>query len=712
MCNVPRDVAELRDLFKKTWEADIVFQNRYNIDKVTVIDYANPRVMFLDIETDTDGKVPIPQYAKMPVICLTACVDNIYTSFIFKSNLVEGTRDTMLEDNLHEIVYCKTEEDLFERFLDYFEQQEPDIISGWNCSRFDIPYLVHRMDRLGIYYDNKLSPMGSVYIREYMDEVIIKGVAIVDLYDLYRRFTENMEESYKLDFIGKKILGRGKTETGSNVRWLWKHELENLITYNAYDTWLCVEIDKKMKLIDFLDEMRRLCFCQYEDCASTSRMADNFILNLFHGEKIFPTKIKHTKQEFEGALVESHAKGIYDNVIVFDLKSLYPSIMVSANLSPETIDGTDQDPLINKIHVRQEPKGFLPEVIDHLFGERAKYKNLMKVEEYGSDDYKMYDSRQKAVKVLMNALYGQTAYPGSRIYDERIAETVTWMGRQIITWSKNFIENPGYKVLYIDTDSLSWMDPNGNITSESIQDIEHVLDELNKSYDEFAKGFGLTHHIFIMEFEKIYKRAFFGSAKKRYAAHVCYQDGKPTDRLHVMGFEIRRSDASTFSKEIQKEVFEMLLRQGKTKNDVLSYLAYQIEKIRSGEYSFEEIGIPKGISRELDDYVRPAANIRGALYARDILKIELSSKPKMIYVRKFPDNLPQVFKGKPADVLCFDSGTQIPPGTEIDTEKMLEKLVKDKVKSVFEALGWSLRDLGLVWRGKALPKGEQLTLSI
>lgn len=715
--NLPEDVPKIRDIFTRHWEADVLYPIRTLIDEVDDIEPTIPKIMFLDIEVDGIGRVPDPHLAQEQIIAISVH-DNIsdtYTTFTQRSDVSTGTVDEQLGQSLHEINFFRSESEMIEHFVQLIEDDGPDIISGWNVLNFDLLYLVNRMRRLGISV-NKLSPMGSTFIRE-RDEIIIKGIALIDLMTLYRRFTENLEESYTLDYIGKKVTGRGKMGSGSNIRWLWKTHLDDLVAYNTNDVLLCVEIDKKLKLFEFLDELRRLCFCQYEDCMATSKMADSYILKMFHNRKVFPTKTKGSKREaYEGAFVGSWARGVYENVVAFDLKSLYPNLAVSAGLSPETIindSNTSNDSItIDGVSIRTDIKGFLPEVIEHLFNERTRYKKLLREVDPNSDEGKVYDQRQKAIKTLLNALYGQTAFPHSRIYSPKIAKTITFLGRSIIHWTKDKLEDWGYKALYADTDGIYYQ-----IDDIDVDYINRILKLLNDTYDDFVKQFGITSHTLEIEFEKIYRRAFFGLTKKRYAAHVIYKDGREVDEVQIMGFEQRRSDSAQFSRNLQKELFDMLLRQDKTKDEVVRYVGDQIDRIRKGNFKFTEIGLPKGINKDLSEYGKIVvengvnvgfkgvpAHVRGAKYSKQNLNIELTNKPKMLYISKMSDDYP------PTDVLCFDEDNQVPPGTEINAELTLNKLVKDKIESIFQALGWRMSELNPFWKGKAPPQGNQESL--
>ncbi len=709
--DLPEQIKEQRDRYTCHYEADVRYNNRYLTDCVDVLEPTKYKCLYLDIEVDNSGKIPRPEEAQDIIICI-GVYDNLtdsYSTFIHRNDFIEGSQSTIFDDRLHEIFYYKNEKLMLEGFINFFKDSEPDITTGWNLISFDMLYLLNRLINLEMNI-NVLSPIKSSYTKG--TEAVIKGVAQLDMMQVYRKLSENQEESYTLDNISKKNLGEGKTEDGTSVRQLWKNDIERLITYNTSDVMLTRKLEEKLKFIDFLDEVRRTCFCQYEDTMSTTKTLDSYILHMFHNKIVFPTKIhKKDNEKFEGAFVETWAKGIYENVAVFDLKSLYPSTIVSLNLSLETIDnGSSNFIEANNYKIDQTKKGFIPEVIEHLWKERAKYKNLMKTVPLGSDEYKLYDNRQKSVKILLNGLYGQTAYPGSRFFDIRIADTTTYIGRNINKWSRDFLTELGFKVLYADTDS-AFCTMEGN----SIDDMLFIKDALNESFDNFAKKFGITKHNFEIEFQKVYRKIFFGTAKKRYSGQVIWKEGRITNSIDSIGFEVRRSDSSKMTRNMQSRIFEMILKENKTKEEVIRYIGEIIDKIRKGDYKLSEIGIPKGISKDLADYGNKMLiddngvikhtssvpiNVRAARYAEQILKLNLSSKPKMIYISSLPEGLPKVFEGKPVEALCFDDEYQIPAGVVVDTELMLEKLIKNKLEAIFDALGWSMRELDVHWIGK------------
>ena len=712
---LPSDVPKLREHYSSHYEADVVFPIRYLIDKVAQIEPCEPKAMFVDIETDSQGRIPDPNSAPEPIIAITGYTGYCYTTFIHRSDLSTGVESRISWDCLHEIRYHRTEKEMLQDFLWYCEHEEPDVLSGWNFTRFDLPYIINRMKRLGIDY-TKLSPMGSVYEYEKNSEFTIKGVAIVDLLAAYKHHTQptqGMKASYSLDAIGKEVLGQGKVGSSENVKWMWKFGLNELIDYNTADVHLCVAIDEKEQILDFLNGLRALCYCQLEDGLTATKMIDCYILKMFHGKIVFPSKEYHESTKYQGAIVETAGGGLYENVAVYDLKSLYPSIILMANLSPESMsDEAEEDTVqVGNFYVRQGIDGYLPKVVKTLMLERTRYKDLMVREQYGTDRYKFFNMRQYAMKILLNAIYGQTAYPNSRIYDYRVAETITWLGRKVITWSRDYLEELGLNTVYLDTDSCHVVFDTLNIES-----IKSILDLVNQSYVEFVAKMGFKHQSLQMELDKVYRKVFYGlDTKKRYAGALCYKDDREVDALDIWGFESKRSDASKFTKSLQTMVFDMVLRQGKPKEAVVEYLIGEIERIRKGNFTFDEIGIPKGITRDPRSYCRYgydpklpswgqkglSANIRGTLYSIDNLKSQLSNKPKMVYVRRMPDGY------KPVDVICFDEEWQVPPGTQIDIEKMLEKTMRAKLEPIFTGLGWRMSELSHWWKGKSSPQGKQ-----
>ena len=703
---LPEHVAALRESFTTTYEADILFPTRYMIDRVDSIEPTNLRIAILDIETDPDGGgVPDPEKADKPVICVTIhdSQDNVLLTVVYRDDMKQHVTGRVFEGMYHETVWVNSEKDLLNTVFATIEELGPDVISGWYLNKFDLLYLINRSLRVPGSEYWRMSPMRRVYVRKDArdDRVVIKGVACVDLLDAYRKFTFSQEESYMLNAIALKTVGRGKLGAGSDVHNTWVNDIQQLVDYNAVDVVLVKLINDKRKLIDFLDEIRRLAFCQIEDALKASRVMDSYVLRMYHGKMVFPSKGANEPYRYEGAYVHSWASGLYDWVYTFDLKSLYPSIICSFAISPESIvSGPGQGHIhVNNVWIDQQKKGYLPEVVNSLFSERAKYKKLCKTLTVGTDEWKLADNRQFALKVLMNSLYGQMAYVGSRFYDPRVAETITFIGREIIKWTIDILTKQGLYVKYTDTDSCYWT------CGEELplDDVRAVRDVVNQSYDRFAAQYGVMNHIFSIEFEKVFRKAFFAKdAKKRYAGHCVYKSDQVVDELEVVGMEVKRSDSSRFSRALQKGVLDMILRHDKGERDVCEYIRGEMQRIAAGKYEYSEIGIPKGMTKDISEYKTKPVNIKAVLYSMNELGMELSSKPKMLYVTVVPGH-------KATGIMAFDEEWQVPEGTKVNVGMMMEKGVRDKLDGIFVSLGW---DMGMVkekWRQKGMLQGDMFS---
>ena len=195
-------------------------------------------------------------------------------------------------------------------------------------------------------------------------------------------------------------------------------------------------------------------------------------------------------------------------------------------------------------------------------------------------------------------------------------------------------------------------------------------------------------HFFSIKFEKIYARFFQAGKKKRYAGSLVWKEGKDVKETDIVGFEIRRSDTPQITKVVQQRVMEMIL-DGEGYDGIKAFLSDVIKKYRAGKYTLDEIGIPGGIGKSLDDYGNDDAQVRGAKYANQYLHTEFGkgSKPKRIYIRTVTSKYPKT------DVLCFEYADQVPPEFVVDWELMLEKTIKQPISRIIEALGWEWNDV-------------------
>ena len=288
------------------------------------------------------------------------------------------------------------------------------------------------------------------------------------------------------------------------------------------------------------------------------------------------------------------------------------------------------------------------------------------------------------------------------VYDLSVAE------------NENFVDGVGGVVLH-NTDSVM-LELGTDVTkADAIEQSFDIEEYINHSYDTFAREtLNAEEHRFQIEFEKLYRRFFQAGRKKRYAGHIIWKEGKDVDDIDITGFEYKRSDIAPITKQVQKDVIEIIVTGDDIDEDieaVRTYLTTVIEEFLNDERSVEEIGIPGGIGKRLDAYETATAQVRGAQYANLLLgtNFDRGSKPKRLYLEKVHpaffrrmeneegfdpqrDPLYGEFKRNP-DVVCFEYADQLPEEFEVDLEKMLEKTLKGPISRVIEALGMSWEEI-------------------
>ncbi|PKG33753.1 DNA-directed DNA polymerase [Methanoregula sp.] len=705
----PGDVRDVRERYRH-FEADIPFATRFMIDtgltggvaaqgenidyrEITPIEIDAPaRTCIVDIECEDERGFPDPQ--RDAIICIT-CYDSFdedYTTFLFSGNQVPpaiaakvkegGLENGCFREGSHTICSYADEPAMLRAFVSYIIARDPDILSGWNFVDFDMPYITGRMERLGLKSDSLARIPGMT------ERNALRGRALFDLLTAYKKMHSSLKESYRLDAIAMEELGQQKVRYTGTISDLWKKEPALLVEYNFKDVELCVGINKKDNIIGFYREIARYVGCPLDRTLNSSNVIDIYVLRKAFGKYVLPSKGFANAEEFEGATVFEPSKGVRENVVVLDLKSLYPMAMMTINASMETKDPQGELRAPNGIRFRKQPDGLTRSIISELLKERDEKKRLRNTFAFGSPEYIVYDMQQNVLKVIMNTYYGVSGYTRFRLFDREIGSAVTSVGRAIIEHTRRVIEEQGYTVIYGDTDSCMIQLPplDREKTIELARSIEKTL---NGSYSVFAKNeLNADVHFFSIKFEKIYARFFQAGKKKRYAGSLVWKEGKDVKETDIVGFEIKRSDTPQITKHVQKTVMELIL-DGKGLPEVKAFLGNVIKKYRAGKYTLDEIGIPGGIGKGLNDYETDDAQVRGAKYANEHLHTEFGkgSKPKRIYIKTVTAKYPKT------DVLCFEYADQVPPEFVVDLELMLEKTIRQPISRIIEALGWSWADV-------------------
>jgi len=523
----PRDVGQIRDDFDH-YEADILFPNRLLIDKditsgvrvparelddgslkvhheeVTPTEVtADLRVNTFDIEVD--DRHGFPEDGEETIICLTShdSYRDEYVVWLYESpDGIDGPAalskyETIREDADFEadVRVFEAEEAMLEAFVDYIDETDPDVLTGWNFDDFDAPYFLDRLEELQSFdhdYDlsvDRLSRVDEVW-RSGWGGPDIKGRVVFDLLYAYKRTQFTELESYRLDAVGEQELGVGKERYTGDIGDLWEDDPERLLEYNLRDVELCVELDREQDIVDFWDEVRTFVGCKLEDATTPGDAVDMYVLHKLHGEFALPSKGQQESEDYEGGAVFDPITGVRENVTVLDLKSLYPMCMVTTNASPETkvdpdtYDG-DTYRAPNGTHFRKEPDGVIREMVDELLTEREEKKSQRNSFDPDNPEYERFDRQQAAVKVIMNSLYGVLGWDRFRLYDKEMGAAVTATGREVIDYTDEVVANEGYEVVYGDSVTgdrpIVVRDPDGSVR---IQPIEALFERASANAEE------------------------------------------------------------------------------------------------------------------------------------------------------------------------------------------------------------------------------------
>tara|TARA_Y100000356_G_scaffold43713_1_gene34056 strand:+ start:273 stop:2777 length:2505 start_codon:yes stop_codon:yes gene_type:complete len=496
------------------FESDVPILTRFLVDQYTDSDDVSEgiRTLFFDIEVEVVDGFPDVMKANEKITSI-AFYDELTEKYFCYT--LDEKRKLENWENEHEVVELfQTEYELLNKFYQKYIEISPHILSGWNSEFFDIPYLYNRsVNVLGKSVADMLSPIRDVMYSEYKKKHTIAGVSSLDYLTLYRKFSVNQQSSYRLDYIGELEVGMKKIEYQGTLNDLYEKDLDKFIEYNIRDVKILVELDKKLDFINIARGIAHLGHVPYEDVMMSSRYLEGAILvYLKKIGVVAPNKPPRPKKmddgdKFAGAYVQPPQRGRHDWVYDLDITSMYPSVIRSLNISPETkvgkVEGWDAEEFLKKdlkktytlcnrhgkeidtisntdlgdylentglsiasngVMYRTDKQGLIPALLTKWFNERVEMRKLVKkFNEQGDKEKESYfDRRQYLQKILLNSLYGVLGLPVFRFYDLDNAEATTLTGQALIKFSKK-ITNHFYNkelgtnddyVIYIDTDSI------------------------------------------------------------------------------------------------------------------------------------------------------------------------------------------------------------------------------------------------------------------
>jgi DNA polymerase I len=489
----------------------------------------------------------------------------------------------------------KNDKTVIEEFLAYICKFDPDIIASYGANTVDWTYLKGRSRKLKLKltFDRAhMEPHTSVY-----GHVSTTGIVNIDLADFMDVFPE-VKVKTLWNFADHLGVMKDKQEIVEDVEfadyWDDKQKRGELIRFGLESA--CKVEGTASLLLDFAMQLASLTSLPLDHVttAAVGFRVEWFLIK--QGQKIgelIPKRIEQPYRPYAGGLVLSPKPGLHENIAVLDFKSMYPNIMITYNLSPDTYIAPDEPEPAGGVYMtpevghkfRKAPPGFYKEALTYLINVRGTIRQKMKTLNPKTVEYHVLDARQKAVKIITNAAYGYAGWVGAKWYNNPVAEAASAWGRHIILTASQMAEKAGITVVYGDTDSLFL-----NYDQTKVANLE----------DEIKRELKLD-----VEVGDVYMRIFFTEAKKRYAG--LRQDGS----LDIVGLEVIRGDWAQVAKNVQEHVLEIILKEQSPKKAV-DYVRSVIADLKHRKIPLRDLIIWKTLTKAPDDYAIKAPHVEAA----------------------------------------------------------------------------------------------------
>ena len=763
----PGSVRDCRDFMKRYSEVDnfkvygnerYIYQyisDKYPQDEIK-FDASKIRLITVDIETRAENGFPDVEAADQEILLITI------QDYNTKEITTWGQGPFKIKQDNVRYIQFNNERDLLNSFINWWMENTPDVVTGWNIQLFDMPFIAKRIDRvLGEKLAKRLSPWGlvsqkEVYIKGRRQVFYdIGGITQLDYLDLYKKFTYTNQESYRLDHIANVELGQKKLDHSEfdTFKDFYTHGWQKFVEYNIIDVELVDRLEDKMKLIELALTMAYDAKVNYSDVFYQVRMWDTIIYNYLKKKGIvIPPKVSSNKDEkYAGAYVKEPKPGVYDWVVSFDLNSLYPHLIMQYNISPETLlDERHPTASVDKIlseqisfemykqyavcpngaMFRKDKKGFLPELMEKMYGERVIFKKRMlkakqQYEKTPTEALKKEISRcnniQMAKKISLNSAYGAIGNQYFRYYKLANAEAITLSGQVSIRWIECKVNEYLNKLLqtesedYVvasDTDSIylnlgplvtKFLSSKSGDKAAVVGLLDKICQEklepfIETSYQELADYVSAYEQKMSMKRENIADRGIW-TAKKRYILNVYNSEGVAYSepKLKVMGIEAVKSSTPAPCRAMLKDAFKIMMSG--SEDDMIDY----IDKCRTKFKSLppEEISFPRSVSdvvkyKSSSDIYSKGTPIhcRGALLYNHYIKeakltnkyslIQNGEKIKFCYLKK-PNILHE-------NVISFiqDFPKELGINKYVDYDTQFNKAFLEPLRTILDAIGWSV----------------------
>ena len=763
----PGTIRECKEFYKKYEGVDgfeiygndrYIYQyisENYPEDEVK-FDISKIKLVTIDIEVSSEQGFPDVESCVEEILAIT--IQNYST----KEIITWGVKPFVNKQENVTYHHCPSEHELLSHFINYWMVDVPDVITGWNCNLYDIPYICKRLRRvLGEKLMKRFSPWGLVsegetYINgRKFTTFDVGGVTVLDYLDLYKKFTYKAQESYRLDYIASVELGQKKLDHSEfdTFKDFYTKGWQKFIEYNIVDVELVDRLEDKMKLIELALTMAYDAKVNYNDVFYQVRMWDNIIYNyLKKRDIVIPPKIRSDKNErYAGAYVKEPIPGKYDWVVSFDLNSLYPHLIMQYNISPETLlDERHPTATVDRIlkeevtfemykdnavcangaMYRKDVRGFLPELMEKMYGDRVIFKKrmLQAKQQYEKTPTKALEKEiarcnniQMAKKISLNSAYGAIGNQYFRYYKLANAEAITLSGQVSIRWIEGKMNQYLNKLLstteedYViasDTDSIylnlgplvnKFFGAKSSDKAAVVSLLNKICEEkfepyIDQCYQNLATYVSAYDQKMQMKRENIADRGIW-TAKKRYILNVWNSEGVAytEPKLKMMGIEAVKSSTPAPCRKMIKDALKLMMTG--TEEDVIDFIDKSRDEFK--KLPPEDISFPRSAS-DVVKYKSSSTiymkgtpiHIRGALLFNHYVKknkldnkyslIQNGEKIKFCYLKK-PNSIHE-------NVISFiqDFPKELDIDKYVDYDLQFEKSFVEPLKAILDAIGWNV----------------------
>ena len=647
LANIPKDVPKLRKFFEENdiacYEADILFTRKFCIDKDILTNImiegrprkgihtdlifedakispvkektsTTPTMLSFDIETDPKAK---------KIFSVSLYNPEISTVIVVKNEQIERTK---LVGN---VIIVEDEKELLKEFIKEVNKADPDVLIGWNLIDFDLKILLEKARdfdlplTIGRTNNSIRLRLAESFFRD--SSVDIQGRVVLDGIQVLKNSFIKLE-NYRLNTVAKKYLGESKLieeyDRGETIERNYYEDPQKLIDYNLKDSELVYNIFIKAKIFELTLLRSQLTGLHLDEVKASIASFDSLYIRELHKKGfVAPTnRVVHDAEGLGGYVIDPKP-GIYDEIIVLDFKSLYPSIMRTFNIDPldylgsveelttkglilndgkkifSTSELSDKNKFIiapNNAVFRNNPQGILPNLLANLWSERDKAKS-------SGDELTRY-----AIKILMNSMYGVLASRNSRFHIRSLSNAITFFAQKIIKMTQEEAEKEGFEVIYGDTDSIfvdvKTRDP--KIANKIGFDLEK---KLNVFFSEFIKNNYYRKSILEIEFEKQFVKLFIPSArgeskkgaKKRYAGKLIVDLETEDTKIDFTGLEFVRRDWTDVSKTFQLGLIERVFND----EPIESFIKKFVEDLKKGLFD-SDLVYRKALRKDVSEYTK------------------------------------------------------------------------------------------------------------